>query len=48
MSITQFITQNIGFENGYLITAITLGFMFVVVYDFYHLLFSSIFSWFKK
>lgn len=28
--------------------AIVLGFLFIIIYDFYHLLFSAVTSWFKK
>lgn len=48
MSLIEFIQNNITGAYGPFIQAIMLGICFVVVYDFYHLLFSAICTWFKK
>lgn len=48
MSLIEWINNNLTFEQGPFIASIMLGILFLIVYDFYHLLFSSIISWFKK
>jgi len=30
------------------VNTVLLGIVWLIVYDFYHLLFASVFSWFKK
>jgi len=47
MSLSDFVTKNLYTDNP-LIQAICIGFLFVIVYDFYHLLHSAILSWFKR
>lgn len=46
-NLIDFINSNLSLDN-YFLTAIELGIIWVVVYDFYHLLFNSILSWFTK
>ena len=48
MNLVEWVTNNLSFDNGSFITAIMLGILWLVVYDFYHLLFSAVLSWFKK
>lgn len=45
--LISFINNNLPLDNP-VITAICLGIVFMVIYDFYHLLFSAVLSWFKK
>lgn len=47
MTINEFITANLNLDNP-LLTAITLGIIWMVCHDFYHMLFSAVLSWFKK
>lgn len=48
MSITEFITANISMELHPLLQVVILGIIWMVVYDFYHLLFSAVLSLFHK
>lgn len=48
MNLVDFILENISFEHGTEIAAIILAILWMVFYDFYHLFFSAVFSWFKK
>lgn len=48
MSLIEWINTNITFNYGEIIASIMIGILFLLVYDFYHLLFNSITSWFKK
>lgn len=48
MSLVEWITANLTFEHGELVAAVLLAVIFLLVYDFYHLLFSAVLSWFKK
>ncbi len=47
MSIIDFINANLPLDEP-IIAAVALGIIFLLCYDFYHLLFSSVLSWFKK
>lgn len=47
-NIISFIQSNISSELHPFVVMIALGIVWIVIYDFYHLLFSSILSWFKK
>lgn len=48
MSIVEFLQNNIDLNLPPVIQAVMLGIIFLVVYDFYHLMFSAVLSWFKK
>lgn len=48
MGLIDFIQSHIPFAYGVEISAIALGIIWIIVYDFYHVLFSSILTWFKK
>lgn len=48
MTLIEWVQANLTLEYGYLVMAIMLGILWMVVYDFYHLLFSAVLSWFKK
>ncbi len=47
MNLIELINKNIPLDNPFL-SAICIGILFMILYDIYHLIFSSIFSWFKK
>ena len=47
ISLTDWISQNL-FAEDPLLGGVTLGILFLVSYDFYHLLFSAVCSWLKK
>lgn len=47
MNLHDFILNNI-FQDNALVNAIAIGFLFTIVYDFYHTLTSAVFSLFKK
>ena len=47
MTIVDFIVNNLYLDDP-VITAISLGIIFLVVYDFYHFLISAVLSWLKK
>lgn len=46
--MVDWIVENIPLDEGPLIASIVLGIIFVVCSDFYHSLFSAVFSFFKK
>ena len=48
MSLVDWIQSNLTFQHGDLVAAVLLAVMFLLLYDFYHLLFSAVLSWFKK
>lgn len=48
MSILEFLNANIDLNLPPILQAVILGIIFLLIYDFYHLLFSSVLSWFKK
>lgn len=48
MNLLEWITSNLSFEHGNLVAAVLLAIIFMIAYDFYHLLFSAVLSWFKK
>ncbi len=48
MSILEFLENNISFDLPPILQAVILGIIFLLVYDFYHLLFSAVLSWFKR
>lgn len=48
MTIIEFITENLPLDIHPLVTSVALSIIFLVVYDFYHLLISSVLTWFKK
>lgn len=48
MSLIDWVTSNFTFEYGSFVAAILLGIVWMISYDFYHLLFSAVLSWFKK
>lgn len=48
MSILEFLENNISLDLPPILQAVILGIIFLLVYDFYHLLFSAVISWFKK
>lgn len=47
MTLVDFIEKNL-YTADPLIQSICLGFLFLIIYDFYHLFFSSILTWFNK
>lgn len=47
MGLIDWITANLPLDNPF-ITAVSLGILWLVIYDFYHLLFNSVLSWFRK
>lgn len=47
MTITDFITNNLNVDDP-ILSAISLGIIFLIVYDFYHILMSAVLSHFKK
>ncbi len=47
MTVIEFIEANLPLDNP-LICSIGLAIIFLIVYDFYHLFFSAVLSWFKK
>lgn len=47
MTIIEFIQNNLPLDSP-IITAVALAIIFLIVYDFYHVLFSAVLSWFKK
>lgn len=48
MTLLEWIQANIAFDNEPIVVAMMIGIIFMIVYDFYHLLFSAVLSWFKK
>lgn len=47
MTLPEFITNNL-YNGDTIINALVIGFLFVIVYDFYHTLTSAVLSFFKK
>lgn len=47
MTIIEFINANLPLDEP-IITAVCLGIIFILIYDFYHMLFSAVLSWFKR
>lgn len=47
MNLVDFIKNNLYTDDPF-IQAICIGILFMILYDFYHLLHSSICSWFKR
>lgn len=47
MNLVEWISANLPIDSPF-VCAIALGFLVIVVHDFYSLLFSAIFSIFKK
>lgn len=47
MTLPEFISNNL-YNGDTIINALVIGFLFVIFYDFYHTLFSAVFSLFKK
>lgn len=48
MGLVEWINSNLPIAENPLIVAICLGILWLVIYDFYHLLFNAVISWFKK
>lgn len=48
MNLVEFFTSNFTLEEGPFVSAILLGIIWMIVYDFYHVLFSAVLTWFKK
>ena len=47
-NLVDFFVNNFTMEYGGLVAAVLLGIVWMISYDFYHLLFSAVLSWFKK
>lgn len=47
MTLAEFITINL-YNGDTIINSLVIGFLFVIVYDFYHTLTSAVLSFFKK
>lgn len=47
MDLANWVANNI-YSGDTIINALVIGFLFVIVYDFYHTLTSAIFSFFHK
>lgn len=48
MTLVEWIQGNISFEYGEVVAAVLIAICFLVCYDFYHMLFSAVLTWFKK
>lgn len=48
MTIIEFIQDNLPLDIHPLLSSVALAIIFLIVYDFYHILFSAILTWFKK
>lgn len=48
MSLIQWITDNFLQSDNWFLSGVSLSIVWLIVYDFYHLLFASVLSWFKK
>lgn len=48
MNLVEFIELNIPTACDPLISAVALGILWIVIHDFYHIVFSAMFSFFKK
>lgn len=47
MTLPEFITENL-YNGDTIINALVIGFLFTIMYDFYHTLTSAIFTFFKR
>lgn len=47
-TIQEFILENALLENGDVVSMVTLGVCAWISFDFLHLLFSAVLSWFKR
>lgn len=47
-NLIDFLVNNFTVEQGSTVAAILLGIIWMIIYDFYHFLFSAVLSWFKK
>lgn len=47
MTLIEFIEANLPLDEP-IICAVCLGIIFIISYDFYHMLFSAVLSWFKR
>lgn len=48
MNLVEWFTANFTTEHGPLVAAVLLGIVWMIVYDFYHMLISAVLTWFKK
>lgn len=48
MTLIEWFATNFSTEYGPFVSAVILGIVWMIVYDFYHLLFSAVLTWFKK
>lgn len=48
MNLVEWLESNIPDTSNYLLVAICIAIIFIVIHDFYHLLFNAIISWFRK
>lgn len=46
-SVVDFVINNLYLDDP-LVSSVTLAILFLISYDFYHLLFSAVTSWIKK
>lgn len=47
MNLVEWIQSNLVVDNP-LLTAVCITILFILIYDFYHALFSAILTWFKR
>lgn len=47
-NLVDFFMNNFTLEHGPLVAAVLLGIVWMIIYEFNHLFFSALFSWFKK
>lgn len=47
-NLIDFFMNNFTMQYGGLVAAVLLGIIWMIVYDFYHMFFSAVLSWFKK
>lgn len=47
MTLPEFVTANL-YNGDSIINSLIIGFLFVIVYDFYHTITSAVLSLFKK
>lgn len=47
-TLKAFIENNAILDDGDIVSIVTLGLLFFAVFDFMHLLFSAVLSWFKR
>lgn len=48
MSLVEWVQANITPDYGPQVMAILIGICWIIVHDFYHILFSAVLTWFKK